>query len=251
MSRVLVVDDENNIRLMVRLALQASKHEVQTASDGQEALDLFGDGTNCDAVLLDQRMPGMEGLDVLREMRRRDTTARVVMMTAFGTIDLAASAMQAGATGFLRKPFTTTILRSAVQDALENVSIVPENKVQAPLAASHFERASINGFRIQPLEAEQPAINADGTLEYSFGVCGMANEAAARCTVILPRYVVELVRAHADREEMPDPLFWRWLCEESLANYLWQNAEAPSGGTLRVDELTTGMRRWMDAVLTS
>lgn len=250
MARVLVVDDENNIRLMVRLALQASGHAVQTASDGQEALNLFGDGTNCDAVLLDQRMPGMEGLDVLREMRRRDTTARIVMMTAFGTIDLAASAMQAGATGFLRKPFTTSILRGTVQGALENMSVVPESNVQMPLAAPHFERASINGLRIQPLENEGAVHNAAGIIEYSFGVCGVDNAAVARCTVVLPQYVVELVRAHADCEEMPEPLFWRWLCEESLANYLWQNAEAPTGGTLRVDELTTGMRRWMDAVLT-
>ena len=66
-------------------------------------------------MLLDQRMPGMDGLEVLREIRKRDPQARVIMATAFGTIDLAVEAMKSGATDFLRKPFTAETLRGAVR----------------------------------------------------------------------------------------------------------------------------------------
>jgi len=60
------------------------------------------------------------------------------------------------------------------------------------------------------------------------------------------------VKAHADLEEMPGgESFWQALCGEALANHLWQNAELPEGGVLVVDDLTSGLRHWIDAVLTS
>ena len=65
MARILVVDDENNIRMMVRLALQHVGHTVTVAADGPEGLEKFGNGDEIDLVVLDQRMPGMEGIDVL------------------------------------------------------------------------------------------------------------------------------------------------------------------------------------------
>lgn len=251
MARVLVVDDENNIRLMVRIALQAVGHEVEVAADGAEALAKFADGAGWDLVLLDQRMPGMEGLQVLEEMRRRDRAARVVMITAFGTIDLATSAMRAGATDFLRKPFTTNILRGAVQAALEGPPAgAPSGDApttRRPMACLPVGSASINGFRITSSNGAGAA--GDGSIHHSFTVCG-GDGLASRCEVVLPGYFTELVKAHADREQLPDAEhFWLWLCEEALANYLWQNAELPPDGVLQVDELTTALRRWMDAVL--
>ena len=109
MARILVIDDESNVRMMLRLALRHTGHDVETASDGYEGLDRFGDGADWDLVLLDQRMPGLEGLEVLREIRKRAPNARVIMVTAFGTIDLAAEAMAAGATDFLRKTVSRSI----------------------------------------------------------------------------------------------------------------------------------------------
>src|SRR5579871_2113258 len=119
MARILVVDDENNIRMMIRLALQHVGHNVETAADGNEALDKYGNGKDFDLVLLDQRMPGLEGLEVLKQMRYHNPDAKIIMATAFGTIDLAVEAMKAGATDFLRKPFTTETLRGAVQAVLQ------------------------------------------------------------------------------------------------------------------------------------
>ena len=101
MARILVIDDESNIRMMIRLALQHVGHTVEAAADGQEGLARFNERADWDLILLDYRMPGLDGMDVLKQIRWHDPHARVVMITAFGTIDLAVEALKAGATDFL------------------------------------------------------------------------------------------------------------------------------------------------------
>src|SRR5436309_15106300 len=117
-ARLLIIDDEENIRETMQFALDAVGYQTEVAADGPEGLEKFGTGENWDLVLLDQRMPGMEGLEVLRHIRERDPAARVLMVTAYGTIELAVDAMKSGAVDFLRKPFTPDVLRGAVQAAL-------------------------------------------------------------------------------------------------------------------------------------
>ena len=102
MARILVIDDEKNIRTMVGLALKHEGYAVDLAEDGRSGLNTFGGGEDFDLVLLDQRMPELDGLEVLHEMRRRKPDTRVVMITAFGTIELAVDAMKSGAADFLR-----------------------------------------------------------------------------------------------------------------------------------------------------
>jgi len=85
-KRILIIDDEENIRRVTRFTLQAAGYEVGEASDGQSGLELFGDGSNWEAVLLDQRMAGMDGLETLRHISERDSTARVIMATAYASI---------------------------------------------------------------------------------------------------------------------------------------------------------------------
>jgi len=246
MARILVIDDESNIRMMVRLALKYVRHEVGLASDGQEGLETFYDGKRWDLVLLDQRMPGMEGLAVLREIRTRDPLARVIMITAFGTIDLAVDAMKAGATDFLRKPFTAEVLRGAVKAALAG-STSPAGGSPESVSRITFGVTTLNGFHVEyhPEGGERVA----GELNHRFTIRnpeGVAKE----CTVILPAYIMELAKAHADREHLPGgDRFWQALCEETLANYLWQHADFPTEGLVRIDELTSGQKRWIEAVL--
>jgi DNA-binding response OmpR family regulator len=241
MARILVVDDENNIRMMIRLALQHSGHTVETAADGPEGLEKFGNGSGYDLVLLDQRMPGMEGLEVLREMRRRNPHARIVMATAFGTIDLAVEAMKSGATDFLRKPFTAEVLRGAVQSTLQ------EPQPGAPASGVTFGSTTINGYRIE-FQLETGRKTA-GEFHQTFTVRSPTGQAES-CEVTLPGYVMELVKAHTDLEQLPGgDRFWQALCEEALANYLWQQAEFPAGGKLSIEDFSSGLRRFVDAVL--
>ncbi len=245
MANILIVDDESNIRLMLRIALQKDGHIIATAADGPDALEQWGDGTAFDLTLLDHRMPQMEGIEVLRAMKSRRPDARVIMVTAFGTVDLALEAQRAGAVNFLRKPFTTDVLRAAVATALsEDAPSVSHDDFAAPAGVA------VNGFRIEAA-SETPDHGADdGALIHRFIIRQAAGEGVA-CRVSFPAFFMELVYAHADRETLEESdRFWLWLGEEALANYLWQNATPPPNGELRMEELPSNLRRWMDAVLT-
>lgn len=246
-ARILIIDDETNIRLMMRLALEHVGYTIETASDGIEGLQKFGDGAGWDLVLLDHRMPGMTGTEVQREILKRKASTRLIMVTAFGTISLALEAIQAGASDFLRKPFTADTLRQAVKAALEK----PAQKLKAVpvgMAMREFTRTTINGFSFNMFEEvdNENSHDIDCIFEVSRG-----SETAVHVRVTLPAYVQELALAHADCDEMPSgKRFWQALCEEALANFLWQHAEFPPNNLLLIDDLTSSLRQWMDAVLT-
>ena len=116
--KLLIIDDEPHIRQMMRFTLEAAGYEVDEAADGQAGLDRFGDGAGYDAVVLDQKMPGLDGLETLQQIKERAPDACVLMVTAFASIELAVDAMRLGATDFLRKPMTPETLRSAVAAAI-------------------------------------------------------------------------------------------------------------------------------------
>jgi len=253
MARILIIDDESNIRLMLRLALTADGHKVETAADGVEGLEHFGNGEMHDLVLLDHRMPNMAGLEVLRVIKKRSPATRVIMITAFGTIDLAMAARRAGVANFLRKPFTTETLRRAVTTALtdgpveEFCEITPSGSAAAHVAAG-VEKIAVNGFRLES-DATSRSIDGAGNLIHHFTV-RTPDGGTSSCKVVLPPFFVELVKAHADRDDLDnDPDFWRWLSEEALANYYWQQAGPPPNCQLTLGELTSNLRRWMDAAL--
>src|SRR6185369_16474098 len=139
-KRILIIDDEENIRRVTRLTLEAAGYEVGEAANGQQGLDLYVDGSSWDVVLLDQRMPGMDGLEVLRRLNQRDTKAQVIMVTAYASIELAVDAMKIGATDFVRKPMTPEILRNAVAAVLAKSQTVA--KESHPL----IQTITMNGF---------------------------------------------------------------------------------------------------------
>jgi DNA-binding NtrC family response regulator len=116
-GRILVVDDEENMRGVLRILLEKDGHEVATAGSGEEALELF-EARVFDLVLQDIKMPGMDGLELLRRLKERDDRALVVVMTAFSTWDTAVEAMRLGAYGYIRKPFDNDEVRTLVQRAL-------------------------------------------------------------------------------------------------------------------------------------
>ncbi len=246
MAKILVVDDEHNIRMMIRMALQAAGYDVETAADGLEALDRFGTGDTFDLVLMDQRMPGLDGINVLKQMSETDPSAKVIMITAFGTIDLAVEAMKIGAVDFLRKPFTTDTLRGAVASALAQ---------QAPALASKigtvpsFALTTINGFRLESTQTAGSQEPGDTTFEFSVRTPSNQTE---RCAVAISPEIAGLVRAHARQDGVPEEgRFWQALCEEVLANYLYQHASVPTEHELRIDEFTSGMKRWVDALVSA
>jgi len=232
---------------MMKLVLEHSGYQVQTASDGVEGLAKFGDGHPWDLVLLDQRMPGMPGIEVQREIYRRNRETRLILITAFGTIDLALEAIKAGASEFLRKPFTADTLRSAVASALSR-PVCHDKSAPVHMVCREFTRTTINGFSFDLAGASTD--DRTGEIVCRFNVQHTL-EAAGEVTVVLPVYVQELVKAYTDSEYVPGgDRFWHAMCEEALANFLWQNAQMPPGNSLRIEDLSTGLQKWLDSMLT-
>lgn len=122
MSQILIVDDEKNIRLTVGYALEA--YDVTTAVNGEDALQQLQENP-ADLVLLDLRMPGMDGLEVLTHIARDYPQTRVVILTAHGTVENAIDAMKLGAIDFVQKPFTPQELRTVVEEVLSRQKLTP------------------------------------------------------------------------------------------------------------------------------
>ncbi len=115
---ILIVDDDFDIREVLKDRLESLGYGVVEASNGQEALSLLEKQTP-HLVLLDIEMPGMNGLEVLREIRKKEKDLTVVMITAYGTVERAVQAMREGAYDFIPKPFEPDHVALIVQKALE------------------------------------------------------------------------------------------------------------------------------------
>lgn len=115
---ILVADDDMDIRDILKDTLDSLGARIATAANGQECLN-HADREAPDLILLDIEMPIMNGLDVLKELRRRRNNAAVIMITAYGTIERAVQAMKEGAYDFITKPFDLDHMALTVEKALE------------------------------------------------------------------------------------------------------------------------------------
>jgi DNA-binding response OmpR family regulator len=116
-SKILIVDDEPNIRLVFRTSLEGDGHAVAEAGDGDEALARLRQEP-FDLALLDLRMPLVDGMETLRRMRDEGLRVPVILVTAHGSIPDAVRAMRLGAVDFLTKPVVPGDLRAAVSEVL-------------------------------------------------------------------------------------------------------------------------------------
>ncbi len=117
-NAILVVDDEKNIRLTLSQTLEPIGIPVQTAVNGEEALQKLAEG-QFGLVFLDLKMPGMDGMDVLRRIKDDWPAVRVIIITAYGTIESAVEAMKLGAVDFVQKPFSPSDIRDLATLVLE------------------------------------------------------------------------------------------------------------------------------------
>jgi two-component system response regulator FlrC len=124
MSRLLVVDDEEGIRAFLAEALERDGHDVTQAVSGDDALRILAEQT-FHVVLTDLRMPGTDGMTVLRRLRAEQPDTEVIVLTAHGTVDTAVEAMKLGAFDYLQKPLSSpTELRLLVNRALERRKLI-------------------------------------------------------------------------------------------------------------------------------
>jgi two-component system response regulator AtoC len=117
-DKILIVDDEPSNRKILGQELTHRGYAVDTANDGSEALKKV-ETTRPDLIILDYTMPGLSGLDVLKELRKKEDDTPVVMITAYGTVERAVQAMKEGAYDFITRPFEPDHIALVVQKALE------------------------------------------------------------------------------------------------------------------------------------
>jgi two-component system NtrC family response regulator len=125
--KILIIDDDTSLRRVLEYNLQEEGYEVAAASSGEEGLYWFGQ-SKPDLVITDMKMSGMDGLMVLKSIKERSPETLVIIITAFGTVDVAVEAMKAGAYDYITKPFNRDELRLTVKKALAFNGLAEENK---------------------------------------------------------------------------------------------------------------------------
>ena len=118
MARVLIVDDNDTMREGMAVTLKKNGHDVHAFRTGAEAVAAYK-RSPFDVCVTDLKMEGMDGIEVVKQLRAWDDKAVIMIVTAFGTIEVAVQAMQAGASNFITKPFPPEELRAKVDGLLE------------------------------------------------------------------------------------------------------------------------------------
>jgi signal transduction histidine kinase len=118
MSKILVIDDEESIRLLLEVSLTHKGYEVVLADDGEKGIKAFQE-TRPSIVITDIKMPGMDGLEVLKQIKRLDPDTRIIVITGHGDMESAIEALQLEASDFINKPITDEALSVALKRAEE------------------------------------------------------------------------------------------------------------------------------------
>jgi DNA-binding response OmpR family regulator len=183
-ASILITDDESNIRMMLRTALESDGYDVEEAANGRQALDAM-ERNPPDLVVLDLNMPVLDGMAVLEQMKSMaaSTRPRVIILTAYGSIPTAVKATRLGAVDFLEKPITPDDLRETVRSVLcePELDSAPAGcappggyesavtRIRRALRLAEFENAELMLTKV----ADQPAMHS---AEY-FNLLGVLYEA--------------------------------------------------------------------------
>jgi two-component system, NtrC family, response regulator len=144
METILVVDDEKNYPPVLRAILKEEGFDAFTANSGKEALEILAN-TDVDLVLADMKMPVMDGIELLEQIKRKDPDLPVIMMTAYGTVEKAVEAMQKGAYNYILKPFDNDRLILYVNKALSMYRVIKENRRLRHVVQTQYHFGNIIG----------------------------------------------------------------------------------------------------------
>jgi hypothetical protein len=180
-------------------------------------------------------MRGMDGLETLRRINERDATARVIMATAYASIELAVDAMKLGATDFVRKPMTPEILRNAVAAALAKQPRVSASAAApSPVEISAgplIQIITMNGFTILDSEGGQREANERRFIVKS--PTGSEHEVLVEIDEEAIGYVERLTR----RKLPPENSFWTTQAQRVLGDYLWKEGKVPPTRKLTITDV--------------
>ncbi len=116
-EKILIVDDQYGIRILLNEVFQKEGYETFQAANGVQALSIL-ENEKPDLVLLDMKIPGMDGIEILKRMKEKDDTTRVMIMTAYGELDMIEEAKNLGALTHFAKPFDIDEIRQSVREIL-------------------------------------------------------------------------------------------------------------------------------------
>ena len=176
-SRLLIVDDEPDLLkgLQRTLAYEFKELEILTASQSPEALYQV-QREPIDVVLTDIRMPDLDGLELLQRLLKIDPRLTVIMMTAYGSIEVAVEAMKRGAYDFVTKPFDKEVLLRTIRKALERNSLIRENLSLQQRAGEKAALANLVG-QSPPIRQLLETIYAIARTNYTVLIRGEAAQA--------------------------------------------------------------------------
>lgn len=144
METILIVDDEKNYLVVLEALLAPEGYEIITTHKAKEALRLIGEA-DLDLVITDMKMPGMNGMELLDESKRLKQELPVIIMTAYGTIEMAVEAMKKHAYDYITKPFQNEQLKLTVKKALENYRLIKENRLLSEALSDRFRYGNMVG----------------------------------------------------------------------------------------------------------
>jgi len=142
---VLIVDDEPNMRKTLADILHDEGYEVSTAASGEEAVEMCS-GEGYDIVLLDVRMPGIDGVEAFRQIRRHQENVRVIMMSAYSVDELKEAALDEGAIAFLSKPLDVERVVKLIGEVKDTAILVVES--EEPTASTLHAALKQQGYRV-------------------------------------------------------------------------------------------------------
>ncbi|HNV22317.1 MAG TPA: response regulator [Candidatus Hydrogenedentes bacterium] len=172
---VLVVDDEKNIRQTLAQALVPMGLHVETAVNGEEALQKVRDA-EFDLMLLDLKMPGVDGMEVLRSLSDVRPEIRIIIITAYGTVKNAVEAIKLGAVDFIEKPFSPREIRELVNSVLARDTLEP-SALHGYDAHIQWSKRCIQERRFPSAEEHvRKAIGLDASRAEAFNLLGALQE---------------------------------------------------------------------------
>jgi two-component system, NtrC family, response regulator AtoC len=136
-GRILVVDDEESVRAMLEVVLRSEGYEVLTADNGVVALEI-ANREQPEVIIMDIRMPKMDGMTAFRVLRQEKNSAAVILMTAFATVDKAVEAMKAGAYDYIIKPFNIDEIKIMLRRAVGNRRLAMEANLLRQELSAHY-----------------------------------------------------------------------------------------------------------------
>lgn len=244
MKRILVVDDDENIRAILAETLRNNNYEIEDAESGEAALQKFKE-SDFDLIISDLMMPGIKGLDLITEVKKIREDVGFLLISAYGTVEKAVDAMKRGAFDFITKPFSISQIESRVERYFEYCSLKEENKtLKRRLIDQKLKSKLIGQGRLAKELSNNIEIVAksDATV-FIHGESGTGKELIAKS-----------IHDNSDRSEkpflkvncaaVPETLFESTLFGHEKGSfsgaYRNQNGifEECNGGTLLLDEIT-------------